>query len=433
MKRIYILPERWESQGSGVFTFVRLVLPHWRSEHDCRIFELPSLEQDCSPKPATSCPASVPSACPTAWKLTVGYFRDLLSDMRRLWTERKSFADATIVMNHFGCETLPIAVRLLYPCSPVIAISHTHPNQNRNDYRVRRFVEWLCYRCCSQVVFNSATLKQLWEQKLGCKIRKGVVVHHGMTLPETMILPDAYPEKISGTMDVVCVGLFYRWKGQIALIDAWPGVMGACKVPLRLIFVGGGSCLDEAKARVKELGLEQQVVFLGQQPDGAEFFNGADIAIHYPVEPEAFGLVLLEAMARGKPVIAPNHGGATEIVVDGVTGYFVEPGGGGRRSEVGGRKPGGTTKAQRHEGELGVMSGLWRVEGGTTESLKSKVQSLRSDAEVRRYLVDAVCRLAEDAELRRRMGAAGKDRVRTEFSVEKMLAGYDAVFNSLVS
>ncbi len=115
----------------------------------------------------------------------------------------------------------------------------------------------------------------MWEENLGREIRKGVVVHHGMDAPEEYNVVEEYPEKAEGVIDVVCVGLFYRWKGQLALIETWPEVLAACKVPLRLIFVGGGACLDEA-------------------------------------------------MARGRPVIAPAHGGAVEIVVDGETGYLVQ-------------------------------------------------------------------------------------------------------------
>jgi glycosyltransferase involved in cell wall biosynthesis len=55
-------------------------------------------------------------------------------------------------------------------------------------------------------------------------------------------------------------------------------------------------------------------------------WTAADIALVPSIEPEPFGRVAIEAMACGLPVVAANHGGLTEIVQDGVTGYLVTPG-----------------------------------------------------------------------------------------------------------
>jgi len=321
-----------------------------------------------------------------------------MADLRTIIPLKRELRQGFIISNDFGAEVMPAATRILRPFSRIIAIAHTHPlSGSENDIWMRRIVEKLCYWSCSRVVFNSYALMLMWEQKLRRRLRKGRVVHHGMPVPEDLTVPAAYPPKIPGILDVVCVGLFYRWKGQLALIEAWPEVLAACPHPLRLVLVGDGACLEEARAKAQTLGLgDQHIVFCGFQKDGAAFFNGADIALHYPVEPEAFGLVLLEAMVRGKPVIAPAHGGATEIVTDGVTGYLVAP---------------GTAQAEDSE---------------TLDVRREALGVSRST-----FHVEAICRLAEDAELRQRMGAAGRERVRTEFSVEKMLAGYDAVFREL--
>jgi glycosyltransferase involved in cell wall biosynthesis len=55
-------------------------------------------------------------------------------------------------------------------------------------------------------------------------------------------------------------------------------------------------------------------------------WNACDIAVIPSTEPESFGMVALEAMAAGKPVVAANHGGLSEIVVQGGTGVLVDPG-----------------------------------------------------------------------------------------------------------
>ncbi len=421
---VYLLPQGWERQSSGVYTFVRVVLREWEKRHECKVAEYPLLRTDQNAPVRRAEGSCAVELIPSFTRLACGYGGELISELRRLWALRGELRGRLIVLNDFGCELRPIALRILFPFHRIIAISHTHPNLAKKDVWVRRLVEKLCYWSCSRVVFNSNALKYMWEQKLGRPIRRGAVVHHGMALPDSFEVPAEYPSKPSpDTIDFVCVGLFYNWKGQLALIEAWLEAMAACSVPLHLVLVGNGACLEDARARVRELKLEPHVVFSGFQKNGADFFNGGDIAIHYPVEPEAFGLVLLEAMGRGKPIIAPAHGGATEIVVDGVTGILVEPGGGG----------GEKLKAESRKLKLRQYGGNTE-DGGprtTNEERSTKDQGPSTKNQEHVSLVEAVCRLAEDENLRKRMGEAGRERVKTEFSVEKMLAGYDRVFREL--
>ena len=67
------------------------------------------------------------------------------------------------------------------------------------------------------------------------------------------------------------------------------------------------------------------IFFLGSKPHGARYFNGADVGVQLSIEAEAFGIVLLEAMSRGKPVLGSRIGGIPEGVVDGETGILVDP------------------------------------------------------------------------------------------------------------
>src|SRR5690606_36321114 len=93
----------------------------------------------------------------------------------------------------------------------------------------------------------------------------------------------------------------------------------------KLLLVGDGPEMGRIIQQVRDLGLEDHVLFLGKRDSLAEFYNISDIKIHLS-EKEAFGLVLLEAMACGVPVIGSNIGGMPEIIVPGVNGYLVELG-----------------------------------------------------------------------------------------------------------
>lgn len=91
----------------------------------------------------------------------------------------------------------------------------------------------------------------------------------------------------------------------------------------KLLFVGEGPELSRVQQRVKELGLESRVIFLGKQEEVSQVISLADLLL-LPSEKESFGLVALEAMACGVPTVASNAGGIPELITHGETG-FVAP------------------------------------------------------------------------------------------------------------
>ncbi|PTL76373.1 glycosyltransferase [Vitiosangium sp. GDMCC 1.1324] len=84
------------------------------------------------------------------------------------------------------------------------------------------------------------------------------------------------------------------------------------------------SYLERLRAQVAEYGLTERVRFLGQRPDLPRLFTGADVFCHPNVVPEGFGIVFVEAMYAGLPVLTTDMGGAREIV-DETCGARVQP------------------------------------------------------------------------------------------------------------
>jgi glycosyltransferase involved in cell wall biosynthesis len=162
---------------------------------------------------------------------------------------------------------------------------------------------------------------------------------------------------------VLAVGRLSRYKGFDVLLDALAQSRDA-----RLLLVGDGECADELRARSTRLGIDARVRFAGNVDDAALLaaYASADAFVLPSLNRgEAFGLVLLEAMRAGRPVIASAIAGSGigDVVADGETGLLVPPG------DVAG-------------------------------------------------LADAIARL-DDASLRGRLGAAGRERWRERFTLER--------------
>lgn len=99
----------------------------------------------------------------------------------------------------------------------------------------------------------------------------------------------------------------------------------AAEVKAKLLLIGNGPELAVARQLVKELDLEGKVLMLGNQKHIAELLSMSDLMLLVS-EKESFGLVALEAMACGVPVIGTLAGGIPEVVIDGETGYLCEVG-----------------------------------------------------------------------------------------------------------
>jgi phosphatidylinositol alpha-1,6-mannosyltransferase len=114
------------------------------------------------------------------------------------------------------------------------------------------------------------------------------------------------------------------YKGHIQLIECWPKVL-SCIPTARLLIVGKGPGLNFLHNKVELLRLTDSVQFLGFIPD--EFMDGiwAEASLlAMPSRGEGFGLVYIEAMRHGLPIIASIHDAAPEINLDGKTGFNVD-------------------------------------------------------------------------------------------------------------
>jgi glycosyltransferase involved in cell wall biosynthesis len=179
-----------------------------------------------------------------------------------------------------------------------------------------------------------------------------------------------------GNKIIFACGRHIYYKGFEFLIQAISRLEGAV-----LLLGGRGPLSESLEALARDCGCADRVHFLGYvaEADIASYYHSSDIVCMPSVDlSEAFGMVQLEAMACGKPVVCCELGnGVTYVNLPGVTGLAVSP-----------RDP--------------------------------------------EALADAIRTLLEDSGLRDKMGRAGYDRVRREFSLETMRMRYSSLFRSIV-
>ena len=129
---------------------------------------------------------------------------------------------------------------------------------------------------------------------------------------------------------VLMLGNIRDWKGQDVLLDAVARLPDALQSRLRVLLAGEASGADHAyaerlRAQSERLRKPASVSFLGSRNDVADLLSAADVMVHASTAPEPFGLVLVEAMAMGVPVVASDTGGPAEII-DAGSGLLVPAG-----------------------------------------------------------------------------------------------------------
>jgi len=258
-----------------------------------------------------------------------------------------------------------------------------------SDYHTRIRKTWhtrvdrMCTRLAHSVIAVSHQTRRVMLEEEGAPAAKVVVIHNGIDLSR-VVAPSAQEmaalRRELGLGDDVAVlavvGRLHPEKGQEYLFRAMPRLLAATGGKLRLLVAGAGPFRQAYEREVSALGVEGAVRFLGFRTDVTRILAASDVVV-VPSVAEAFGLVLAEAMAMQRAVVATRVGGIPEIVEDGVTGILVPP--------------------------------------ASPEAL-----------------ADAILSLLRDPARRAQLGEAGRRRVVETFRFETMMKRYEALYEALL-
>lgn len=249
------------------------------------------------------------------------------------------------------------------------------------------FQKMLAFKSNSVIVYNSLATQRFWDINAFIK-RKSLAIQNGQELKEIDFSDSDKKSlrkllfKTDSEIVIALIGRISRWKGQLVLLEAFKKLIQK-EYNIKLVFVGSAppnqeEFIEKLQIQIKESNLKNNVIIVPFQEQIATVWHSIDIAVVPSTEPEPFGLVALEAMLAQKPVVASNHGGLSEIVVNNETGFLIEPS--------------------------------------------------NEDA-----FADALEQLICSPELRNKFGLKGYDRAKTVFSVEKYVKSFEDLFCKLIS
>lgn len=203
------------------------------------------------------------------------------------------------------------------------SLNHRHPAIRA----VVSLIEKLLDHCTTHYVAVSEYVKRVWCEQGVVASDRVAVIYHGTNPVEinTSKVRDVVRDlKIpTGAPIIGTVGLLEVQKGTEFLLRAMP-LVKQVSPDCHCLIVGSGPLRTYLENVAESLAVKESVHFLGWRDDVADLISLFDVFC-LPSLNESFGLVLLEAMAQGKPIVATNAEGIPEVIINGETGLLVPP------------------------------------------------------------------------------------------------------------
>ncbi|MBK9099574.1 MAG: glycosyltransferase [bacterium] len=202
-----------------------------------------------------------------------------------------------------------------------ILVTHKHNNVNPKKHNIFLLLEMISIFLSKKVIAISNSVKKSLNRYELIPSKKIFVLHNGVDYDKFFKIADSNKILKENPIIIGTVCRLEPQKGISYLLLAMKIIL--TKFPsVKLEIVGDGSLLHELEALAKKIGISNSVKFFGKFADVIPFYKRMHVFV-LPSLYEGFGIVLLEAMASGIPVIATNVDGIKEVVVDGESGILI--------------------------------------------------------------------------------------------------------------
>jgi len=263
---------------------------------------------------------------------------------------------------------------------PIRLMSRRSLNRYQSTRPMSTMAERVMHRGMSAILGNSrAVLDDLMRE--GVPRERLGLIYNGLDTTRFAGSHSGTRAQLGLAPDAVVLGVvanLIRYKGHQDLLEALARASEGLPNNWRLLIIGRDDGIgDDLRRSAATLGIGKHVVFLGARNDVPELLRASDIGLLCSHQ-EGFANAILEGMAASLPMIVTDAGGNKEAVLDGATGLVVP--------------------------------------------VRDPVR-----------LSEAILRLAGDAELRTRLGKAGRRRVEEHFTLEACVARYEALYRALLA
>lgn len=261
---------------------------------------------------------------------TTGYSRRLMLLSPGIVPHLLEFKPHVILAQAYSVWTL--LALLLKPWQKwrfIIIYDGSSPNADFQDSKIRSFFRRVMSRYADAFIANSHAAKEYLIQGVGAKpeqvFTKTYLVPDATTLQQSLDKDETVEETLKRPI-FLYVGRVTPRKGLKSLLEACSILRSQGYQNYSLQVVGTGEQQEELKAFIVDSHLDEQVKWVGWVEYGrlGAYFQQADVFV-FPTLEDIWGMVALEAMVFGKPVLCSQWAGAAEVVIQGKNGYIFDP------------------------------------------------------------------------------------------------------------
>ena len=229
---------------------------------------------------------------------------------------------------------------------------------------------WILSRHFKHIIVVSKDMRNIYIEKLGFKNNQILYIHNGTEIPESNIMKNNGNNYVVGS-----AGRFFPIKDYPLMVEIAREVLQETG-NVRFKLAGDGPEKERIISLIRRYGIEESFSLTGFIDNMAPFYDGLNLYINTSIH-EGLPMSILEAMAHGLPVIAPNTGGIKEIIQNGIEGYLID-----------GRNP--------------------------------------------KMFAEKCIQLCEDNILNQKMGNASREKVINEYSLDKMAQNYYNLYSNVL-